>query len=259
MNRTKLQDITYKVVKNTDYEVAILPVGATEPHGLHLPYGIDTYLVERIAERACDSATRMGARVILLPTISYGVDANMLRFPLAINVCQSTLNLVATDIIKSLEHHGIPKLIILNGHGGNEFKPLQRDLFGQTKVFIALVEWWKVACEIEDEIFDEKADTRGDHADEMETSVALAMFRDLVHMEDADDGAFNQTRFEALNKGWAFIPRPWHLLTKDSGCGDPRKATPEKGEKYLSVIVSRISRFVKELSDAKMDEKFPYK
>lgn len=254
MKEWKLQEITYKLVKDRKYEVAVLPVGATEPHGLHIPYGSDAFHGEMLADRVCEAAHKMGAKVILLPTIPYGSDSNQLEFPLAINVYQSTLDKIVTDIVRSLEHHGILKFIIFNSHGGNDFKPLLRELYGQTKVFITLVDWWKVGSDMLGEIFEQV----GDHADEMETSINMALFGHLVHLEDADDGATNQTRFEAINKGWAAITRPWHLLTKNSGVGDSRKASAEKGERYIDIVVERMSRFIVELSNEPIDDRFPY-
>jgi len=88
--------------------------------------------------------------------------------------------------------------------------------------------------------------------------VGLALFGGLIHLADADDGAVRETRFEALNRGWAQITRPWHLLTKNAGVGDPRAATAEKGERYIALVVERVARFLKELSDAPMDATFPY-
>jgi len=192
--------------------------------------------------------------VILLPTIPYGVDSNQLEFPLAIHVSQNTLNVLVTDILDSLAHHEINKLVILNGHGGNEFKPLLRDLYGTTPVFVSLINWWQVGSDMTDEIFD----TVGDHADELETSVMLALFDELVHLEHADDGAVKETKLEGINRGWVSITRPWHLLTQNAGVGDPRKATKEKGQAYVSVVVDRISKYLKDLSDAPLTETFPY-
>jgi len=250
----KLQELTYKVVRERRFEVAVLPVGATEPHNLHIPYGSDTFHGEKIAERCCEAAHTMGARVVLLPTIPYGVDSNQLEFPLAIHVGQPVLDAVVAEIVRSLEHHGIRKLVVFNSHGGNAFKPLLRELYGKTTVFLALVDWWKVGADQVAEIFEHP----GDHADEMETSVGLALFGDLIHLEDADDGAVRPSRFEAVNRGWVQITRPWHLLTKNAGVGDPRAATAEKGERYVALVVERIARFLKELSEAEIDEEFPY-
>jgi creatinine amidohydrolase len=251
----RLQKITYKLVKEQKYEVAVLPIGSTEPHGLHVPYGSDAFHAGMLADRVCERAHGWGTKVILLPTMPYGVNRNLMGFPLTLNVDQKTLDAVVQDLVASLEQHGIMKLVLFNGHGGNEFKGLLRTLYGRTKVFVTLVDWWKVSGDVREAIFE----APGDHADEMETSVGLALFGDLVRMEDADDGAVHPTRFEAINEGWAQITRPWHLLTKNAGVGDPRKASKDKGKRYIEVTVERIARFVKELSDAEIDEGFPFR
>jgi creatinine amidohydrolase len=250
----KLQELTYGMVRERQFEVAVLPIGATEPHNLHIPYGSDAFHGELIADRCCEAAHGMGAKVVLLPTIPYGSDSNQLAFPLAIHVGQPVLDAIVTEIVRSLERHGILKFVLFNSHGGNEFKPLLRELYGRTKVFVALVDWWKVAADHAKAVFEKT----GDHADEMETSVGLALFGDLIHLQDADDGAIRESRFEAINRGWVQITRPWHLLTKNSGVGDPRAATADKGERYIQLTVERVARFLKELSDATMDETFPY-
>jgi creatinine amidohydrolase len=92
----------------------------------------------------------------------------------------------------------------------------------------------------------------------METSAGMALFGQLINLPDAGDGSAKQTRFEAINKGWVMITRPWHLLTESSGVGNPSKASIEKGEKYLSVVIERTSKFIKELSDAQIDCNFPF-
>jgi len=118
-----------------------------------------------------------------------------------------------------------------------------------------VVDWWKVGKDEYDRIF-AKPD---DHAGEMETSVMQVIAPDLVQMNDATDGSSKPTRFEAVNKGWVSISRPWHLLTQSTGVGDPRAATKEKGEKYLAVIVPRLAQFLVELSNANMkDGTFPF-
>lgn len=254
MKAWRLQELTYGMVKGRDFEVAVLPIGATEPHNLHLPYGSDAFHGQGLADRCCQAAHELGAKVILLPTIPYGVDSNQLGFPLAIHVGQPVLDAMVTDILRSLEHHGILKLVIFNAHGGNSFKPLLRELYGKAEAFVSLIDWWKVASDQWADIFEQV----GDHADEMETSVNLALNPDLVHLDDADPGAVRETRFEAVNRGWVQITRPWHLLTTNAGVGDPRPATAEKGERVIALVVERVSRFLKELSDAEMDDQFPY-
>lgn len=255
MNPWNLSQLTYKAVRQHPYAVAVLPIGSCEPHNFHLPYGTDTLQADGIAGRACEQASERGARVIRLPAIPYGVQSNMRALPLAINVYPSTFFVLLKDIVDSLEESGIHKLLILNGHGGNDFlKPFVREMMGRSPVFIAVCDWWKVGSDVYDEIFER----RDDHAGEMETSVILAMHPELVSLGDAADGATRTTRFEALNRGWVSTSRRWDLLTESTGTADPRAATAEKGEKYLAVVVERLAHFLCELAAAPQDDAFPF-
>jgi creatinine amidohydrolase len=249
-----LQESTLKDVKESRFEVAVLPVGSTEPHGLHLPYGMDFYQAKAVSEMACEKAAEVGAKVVMLPAIPYGSNRNSLGFPMTISLDQSTLNMVVRDIVESLEHHGVKKLVILNGHGGNDFTPLMRDLYGRTRVFIVTVDWWRTVDDVRSMIIDEP----GEHADEFETSIGLALFPHLVRMEEAEEGAVNTPKVKSLSYAWARFTRPWHVLTRNSGFGNPLKSSREKGEKILEAAVERIARLLKELSDAEMAEGFPY-
>ena len=103
----------------------------------------------------------------------------------------------------------------------------------------------------------------GDHAGEMETSFGLAYFPELVGRNPdgtliADDGRVAATRFEAVNRGWVSITRPWHLLTKNTGSGNPHEGTAEKGKELIDTVVARLADFLVELAEAKLDETFPY-
>jgi len=255
-----LSEINYGYLREHPCEVAVLPMGATEPHNLHLPYGTDIYEAEAIAGRACEVAFKKGAQVVMLPAVPYGTDTNQLDFPLAINLNPSTLTQVIRDIVDSLAVHGIVKLLILNSHGGNDFKPVLRELYGKTTVRLFLCDWYRMASDVEKQIFS----TKDDHAGEVETSLALAFFPDLVARDSrtgrlaADDGAVKPTRFDAVNKGWISITRPWHLLTTNSGSGNPHQALAEKGRALMDVLVERIAGFLVQLSGAPVDENFPF-
>lgn len=261
MREWVLTEVNYGYVKDHPYDVAVLPMGATEPHNLHLPYGTDVFEAEAIAERACAVAFQRGAPVIMLPTIPYGTQTNQMDFPLAMNLNPSTLSAVIRDLVDSLAEHGIYKLLILNSHGGNDFKPVLRELYGQTPVHLFLCDWYRGAsADVQGEIFEDP----GDHAGEMETAFALAYFPDLVAKDPqtgeitADDGAVRSTRFEAVNQGWVSITRPWHLLTKNTGVGNPHPATAEQGRQLMDVLVDRLSTFLVELANAPLDERFPF-
>ena len=98
----------------------------------------------------------------------------------------------------------------------------------------------------------------GEHADEVETSLGLAFFPELLRPELADDGAARPSRFDAINRGWISITRPWHLVSANTGLGNPQAATPEKGRRLMDVLVERLGDFLIELAKAPMDEAFPY-
>ena len=255
-----LSEVNYGFVKDCNYQVAVLPMGATEPHNFHLPYGTDTYQAEAIGSRVCEAAWNAGAKVVMLPPIPYGTETNQVEFPLSMNVNPSTLGQVIADLVDSLADHGIFKVVILNSHGGNEFKPLLRELANSTPVSLFLCDWFRgISADVQKQIFEEA----GDHAGEMETALGLAYFSHLVDVDDngkitADDGAVNPTRFDAVNNGWVSITRPWHLLTKNTGSGNPHPATAEKGEQLMSVIVERLSQFLVELADSEQDDQFPF-
>lgn len=254
-----LSEVTYAHVKANPYEVAVLPLGATEPHNLHLPYGTDMYEGTIVGERICEEAHRRGGKVVLLPTIPYGTETNMREFPLAMNIDPSTLYRVVTDLVASCVQSGVKKIVLLNSHGGNEMKPLLRELYGKTPAHVFLCNWYNCLNDCWNEFFEHAED----HGGEMETSFILHTHPQLVAKKAdgtlaADAGSVAKTRFEAVNRGWVSITRPWHLLTTNSGSGYPHAATGEKAERMLKLLAGRLGGFLAELSAAKLDEKFPF-
>lgn len=254
-----LENLTLGDVRAASHEVAVLPFGATEPHNTHLPYSMDT-LEARITSRAvCAEASRRGARVVLLPVMPYGTQRNMHGFPLAINVDPSTMLALVRNIVESVTQSGIRKILLFNVHGGNALKPIVRELQGSGGAHLFFCNWIDLVADRYDSIFENAED----HAGEAETSFALSQFPDLVRRTadgelDADRGATRAFRFEAMNRGWVSTSRAWHLLTTKSGSGDPHRATAEKGERLLALIVERLAPFIAELSDAPLDEQFPF-
>lgn len=249
-----LADLTLSDMRDRRIEVAVLPFGATEPHNLHLPYATDSIEVQAIADLACARANELGARVLLLPTIPFGTETNLARFPFALNLNPSTLLRVLADLLESLTAHSIRKVLLINGHGGNDFKWMLRELHGKTPAHLFLCNWYRVARDRHDELFKDA----GDHAGEMETSLVLHLAPELARVEHADPGAIARSRFDAVRAGWVEITRPWHLLTTNSGAGDPRPASAEKGRRLCEIVVERIAKFLQELSASPLDESFPF-
>jgi creatinine amidohydrolase len=240
-----LAETSWKAVKDTPFEVAILPWGATEPHNYHLPYGTDNYETGAIAERAAKIAWKKGAKVVVLPTVPFGVNTGQLDLRLALNMNPSTHLALLTDLASAIAGQGVRKLLILNGHGGNDFRQMIRELQPKVDLFICTINWW--TCVKGADYFDEP----GDHAGEMETSVMMSLEPDLVlPLTEAGPGRARKFRIAGLRDGWVWSPRQWSSVTSDTGTGNPAASTPAKGEKFLNAVTERIGGFLFELAKA---------
>src|SRR5258707_14274787 len=138
-----LDELTWKTVRDTRYEVAVLPWGATEAHNYHLPYTTDNIATERIAALAAGYAWERGAKVVVLPTVPFGVNTGQLDIPLTINMNPSTQTLVLRDAAASLAGQGIKKLVVMNGHGGNDFRQMIGGRQGAMGLFGSTVKWYQ--------------------------------------------------------------------------------------------------------------------
>ncbi len=137
-----LAEVTWKHVLEATYDVAVLPWGATEAHNYHLPYATDNIQAEQIAIRAAERAWAQGARVVVLPTVPFGVNTMQLDIKLCLNMNPATQTALLRDLVSALDGQGIRKLLILNGHGGNDFRQPIRELQPSTTVFLSTINWW---------------------------------------------------------------------------------------------------------------------
>lgn len=238
-----LEEIDWTTARQSTYEVAVLPWGATEAHNTHLPYGTDNLETRHIAEAAAALAWAEGARVLVLPTVPFGVNAQQLDIPFTLNLNPSTQALVLRDLVRSLEPHGIRKLVILNGHGGNDFRAMIRELQPATRIFLCAANWYQSVAA--GEFFDEP----GDHAGELETSLILHLAPDLVRsLDQAGIGHAKRFRFYAMRQGWAWAPRRWTEVTEDTGVGNPRAASADKGSAYFAAVTRVVADFLIDLA-----------
>ncbi|MDX2048641.1 MAG: creatininase family protein [Chitinophagaceae bacterium] len=245
-----LAETNWKTVKDAVYNLAILPWGATEAHNYHLPYATDNYQAEYVVERAAEMAYNRGAKLIVLPTIPFGINTGQLDVKLCINMLPSTQLAILKDVCDVLVRQQIPKLVIFNGHGANNFQPLIRELalfFPQ--LFICNLNWFQSAGK--KGIFEEP----GDHADEMETSVMMNIAPHLcLPLNEAGNGATKKFSLPGFKEGWAWAQRPWTKITKDTGSGNPYKSSAEKGKLFLDKTINNISEFFYELSIKSVEE-----
>lgn len=225
--------------------MALLPWGSTEPHNRHLPYCTDMLVAQAVAFEVAQAASGKGVSLMVLPGIPLGSqNPGQIELPFCIHATQQTQFCVLRDIVCSLKHQGINKLLIMSGHGGNIFKGMIRDLAVEYPSFtICHNEWFSFVPR--QGYFEEKDD---DHAGEQETSVMLHYYPELVDMSLAGKGDFKRFAIEGLNRKVAWAPRDWSKTTQDTGVGNPLKASAEKGKKYIEAVIPQIVKFAVEFA-----------
>lgn len=244
-----LAENNWKAVRDTEYQVAVLPWGATEAHNFHLPYGTDVYESSHIAAESARKAWENGSRVVVLPAVPFGVNTGQLDIKLDVNLYPSTQAAVLHDVIDAVSRTEIRKLLVLNGHGGNNFRQMIRELGAIfEEMFICQIDFYRV---LDQEAYFENMD---DHAGEMETSVMLHVAPELVlPLEEAGDGSAKTFAIRGLREGWAWAERHWREVTESTGVGDPSQATAEKGARYLDALTTKIGSFLEDLAAADLE------
>lgn len=246
-----LAETNWKTVRDGEYRIAVLPWGATEAHNYHLPYATDNIQNEYIAGEAARKAWEKGVRLIVLPNVPFGANCQQLDIPLTINMNPSTQALVLNDVVSALSEHDIRKLVIFNGHGGNDFRQMIREIKASyPEMFICQINWYQVLSDWKKYFTD-----TGDHAGEMETSIMMHLRPEWVlPLEEAGSGKSKKLRFGARSEGWLWAPREWTRVTEDTGIGDPSGSTAEKGRLSLEEITNKIAEFFHELYHADPDD-----
>jgi creatinine amidohydrolase/Fe(II)-dependent formamide hydrolase-like protein len=239
-----------KRLENID--VALLPVGAIEQHGPHLPLDTDTFDADYLARKVAEACSR--PRPLVLPLIPYGVSYHHDDFAGTISVSNDTLSHLVYEVGLSAARNGIRKLLIINGHGGNApalnyaAQMINRD----ARIFVAVD-----TGETSDIDIEEIAETPNDvHAGVIETSTTMAIRPHLVKMELARKNVpeFSSRYLNFSSKRGV----SWHAYTKkisaDGVMGDPTKASIEKGEKMWHMMIAHLVALVEDLKGMTLEE-----
>ena len=244
-----LAETNWKNVKDANYDVAILPWGATEAHNYHLPYATDNIEATAIASEAARIAWNKGAKIIVLPTIPFGVNTGQADIKLDINIYPSTQQAILSDIIEVLNRQKIYKLLIVNSHGGNDFKQIIRELgLKFPDMFLSTCNWFQSLDKTK--YFTEM----GDHADEMETSLMLHLAPHLVlPLQEAGSGKAKKHVIKEFSEGWAWAERKWLQVTEDTGIGEPSFSTKEKGAAFFEAVTNKMADLMCALAKADKD------
>lgn len=247
-----LAETNWHSMKDAKVDLAILPWGATEAHNFHLPYSTDNIESDTIAAESARLAWEKGAKVMVLPTIPFGVNTGQRDIYLDISINPSTLLAIMTDIVDGLNHQKIYKLLILNSHGGNDFKPIIRELgVKYPKMFLSVVNWYQHPCR------KEHFENPGDHGGDMETSLMLYLCPELVlPKEKWGEGREKKNKISAFGQGWVWTERKWPLITDDTGVGNPKAATRQKGEKFFTELTIKIGDLLVDLCNTNPEKMY---
>jgi creatinine amidohydrolase/Fe(II)-dependent formamide hydrolase-like protein/7-cyano-7-deazaguanine synthase in queuosine biosynthesis len=233
-------------------DIALLPVGAIEQHGPHLPLDTDAfdadYLAQRVAEACSDP------KPLVLPNIPYGVSYHHTDFQGTVSIANDTLARLVYDIGMSVAHNGIKKLVVINGHGGNSpalnhaAQMINRD----AHIFVCVD-----TGETSDVDIYALVDTPNDvHAGEIETSTSLAIRPHLVKMDQCQKEVpeFSSRYLDFTSKRGVL----WYAYTRkisNSGVmGDPTRANAAKGKKIWEVMISHLVAMVEDLKSMTLEE-----
>ncbi|WP_340065002.1 creatininase family protein [Ascidiimonas aurantiaca] len=233
-------------------DTVILPTGAIEQHGPHLPVDTDYYDAKYMAYKVADACNE--PKPLVLPTIPFGVSYHHDSFQGTLSVTNDALSRFVYDLGMSLAKNGVKKIIILNGHGDNAptlsyaAQMINRD----AKIFVCVD-----TGETSDVDLYKLIDTPNDiHAGEIETSTSLAVRPDMVQMDKAvnETMSFGSKFLDYDNERGVKWYVHTHKISESGVMGDATKATAEKGKKMWELMIQNMVRFVESIKNTPLEE-----
>lgn len=246
-----IDEMTREEIKEKISEgVVIIPVGAIEQHGPHLPINTDTRIIDEITKKVC-GFINADFPTFKAPVVSYGNSHHHFPFP-AMSLTSKTLISVLKDLTQSLVTFGCKNILILNSHGGNDeaIRIVARDMSRECQVSIGAASYWTIAW---DRLIKEcNALDLGrvpGHAGGFETSIMLALSSDDVRLEKRPPIREDEIP-KVDNARRIYISRPHNSVGVGGYSDDARHATKEFGEKALTVIVEEVAKTVEDFMQA---------
>jgi creatinine amidohydrolase len=236
MKTVRLEEMNTKSFGAAKFKAAIIPIGACESHGDHMPFGTDGLTAHALAVKVAEQLKS----TFVLPPDYLGMSEHYKHQPMAISMSHETMIRILEDKMMSLIHWGIRKIFILNGHDGNipcaeiaarEIKVLHPD------VSVAILDWWVVIPKmLPADVFEVWAGWG--HAGELEASIGLSLFPHLMSMKDARGMVPETNPF--VKEIWLF-----NELTKFGATGAPTRGTKKKGDKVVKAVVDFLVDYMK--------------
>jgi creatinine amidohydrolase len=222
-------------------QLALLPAGSIEQHGPHLPLDTDLAVAEALAHRL---ETDLGDAAVLCPPIPYGISEHHMGFAGTLTLRPDTFAGVVLDVVESLAHWGVRRVLVVNGHGGNidALRLVSRTARRDPESMVAAVMWAQLAA---DEIAAAVRSASYGHACEVETSVVMALSPDRVLYDRIAESAGRRSADAMIDPPAALVDQAVYMeeLTDDGALGDPRLASPELGRRVVETAYGRALEF----------------
>lgn len=246
MDRYILPKMTWPEIKEAlkTAKVAIVPIGAQEQHGYHLAEGCDSFRAERFCELLAEKSF---PKVIVTPTINYGVSPHHMDFPGTITLRPETLANILEDIVSSLKQHGLKKFLFVNAHGGNStpMAVAAENLARKYEVEIAHTKFVDAAKKAIKEGIDSEY---FGHACEREISECLYLAPEIVREKLVEKGDMNHDSFalKHFKSDFVKVVYQFNEITNNGNIGDGREGSYELGENIIQEALENISAFIDE-------------
>lgn len=251
-----LADLTHPDVDalNRDRTVAVVPVGAIEQHGPHLPFDTDAFLVTAVAQEAASRVSDDGP-VLVTPTLPVGSSEHHMAFPGTLTLASDTFLRMVTEVCLSLHRHGFRRQVVINGHGGNTalLAEAVRQLAFEATAFIVAASYWDLARSPIEALRQGPHGGMG-HACEFETSLMLHLRPDAVRQDSLGrwipEPRLGGESFDLLDRG--SVATPWRTdeLSPSGVLGAPELASAEKGAQLFEGCVQGLMRLIRDLRRA---------
>ena len=245
-------------------KVCVVPCGAIEQHGPHLPLDVDTVCATRVA---CGAGEQVAGKMLVLPPVSYGYTGHVMDFPGTINIDFEHFIHHVLDITKSLAYHGFKKIVLLNGHGSNmpNLDLVARRTNLETDAECVLCGWWNLLT-VDKEFLPGWRESKFPggiaHACELETSMYLYLDGDNVRKDKIQSGliSFNEddspfSFVDLFGQGAATVISWTSSYSENGVLGAARLASEEKGRLAYEEAVKQLSRFVTWFKDRPKDQR----
>jgi creatinine amidohydrolase len=249
-----------EAVRAAGVDAVLIPIGSTEQHGRHMPLDTDCLIARELCRLAAEAAEEKGVRLLVAPTLNVTLSWYHMQFPGTVKLSTTTFLTVFREVCDSLAHHGFERLIAVNGHGGNiaALTVAVNHTMETTGRRVFLVQWWDLAADILAEIEGPMI-----HAEEAETSIALALGQRVIESEACRDAYDRGETVRAAGLPWTSFGK-YGLTHKGPGVvvpmdmlrdisvsgvvGDATKARRETGERVVAALVPRMVQVAQEFA-----------